>query len=252
MPLQQSLPIFELKQVTHHFDSVTALIDINLKIFPGERVGLIGSSGAGKSTLLRLLNGSLFASQGEVLTFHCDLATLSARRLRQVQRQIGTIDQQFNLVGNLAVIHNVNAGHLGKWPFWKALLSLLYPLEVETALAVLQKVGMADQWQQRTDQLSGGQQQRVALARVMVQDPLVILADEPISSLDQKLSQEVMEILLDFSLNYHKTLVTSLHSLDFARRYCDRLIGLRAGQIIFDLPPAQLNSDQVDCLYQLY
>ena len=250
--MHQSLPIFELKQVTHHFASIPVLIDINLKIFPGERVGLIGSSGAGKSTLLRLLNGSLFPSQGEVLTFHYNLATLSTRRLRQVQRQIGTIDQQFNLVGNLAVIHNVNAGHLGKWPFWKALLSLLYPLEVETALEVLQKVGIADQWQHRTDYLSGGQQQRVALARVIVQDPTVILADEPISNLDQELSREIMDILLDLSLNYHKTLVTSLHSLDFARRYCDRLIGLRSGQIVFDLSPTQLTSDQIDYLYQLH
>ena len=248
--MQQQSPVFQLTNVTHYFASIPTIVDISLKISPGERIGLIGSSGAGKSTLLRLLNGSLFPSRGEVLTFQHNLATLSAQRLRQVQRQIGTIDQQFNLVGNLAVIHNVNAGHLGKWPFWKALLSLLHPQEIETAFSVLQKVGIADQWQKRTDQLSGGQQQRVALARVMIQDPLVVLADEPISSLDQELSREIMEILFDFSLNYQKTLVISLHSLDFARRYCDRLIGLKAGQVIFDLPPAQLTSDQIESLYR--
>jgi phosphonate transport system ATP-binding protein len=244
-------PIFELKHVTQQFGSFRALEDINLQIYPGERVALIGSSGAGKSTLLRLLNGTLLPSQGEVWALDRNLARLSPRRLRQVQQQIGTIYQQFHLVDSLQVIHNVNAGHLGRWSFFKAVASLIFPLEVETAAKALARVGIPEKLYDRTDRLSGGQQQRVALARVLVQDPLAILADEPIASLDPELSREVMDLLRDMSQQGGKTLIISLHAVEFARSHCDRAIGLRQGRIAFDAPVEKVSEAAIAQLYRL-
>jgi phosphonate transport system ATP-binding protein len=244
-------PVFELRQVTQQFEHFLALDDVNLQIYPGERVALVGSSGAGKSTLLRLLNGTLLPSRGEVWVLGKNLSRLSSRQLRRVQRQIGTIYQQFHLVDSLQVIHNVNAGHLGHWSFWQAALSLIYPLEVKTATAALHRVGIPEKLYARTRQLSGGQQQRVAIARVLVQDPLAILADEPVSSLDPALSQEVMSLLRTLVQESGKTLVTSLHSVELARSHCDRIIGLRNGKILFDAPPTSISAEMIDALYRL-
>lgn len=244
-------PVFELRQVTQQFGHFVALDCITLQIYSGERVALVGPSGAGKSTLLRLLNGTLLPSQGEVWALGQNLRRLSSRQLRLVQRQIGTIYQQFHLVDSLRVIHNVNAGHLGRWSFWQAALSLVYPLEVKTAAAALHRVGIPEKLYARTDRLSGGQQQRVAIARVLVQDPLAILADEPVSSLDPALSQEVMELLQALVQESGKTLVTSLHSVELARSHCDRILGLRDGKILFDAPPASVSAAMIDALYRL-
>lgn len=248
--MQDSTPIFELKGVTQQFGSFCALQEVNLQIFPGERMALIGASGAGKSTLLSLLNGTLLPSQGEVWVLGRNLSCLSSRRLRQVQQQIGTVYQSLQLVDSLRVIHNVNAGHLGRWPVWKAALSLIYPLEVERAAKALARVGIPEKLYARTDQLSGGQQQRVAIARVLVQDPVAILADEPIASLDPQLSQEVMNLLRDLVENAGKTLVISLHSLEFARSHCQRLVGLQEGKILFDAPVEAVSDEMIAALYQ--
>lgn len=245
------LPVLELRQVTHRFDRFLALSDLNLQIHPGERVALVGSSGAGKSTLLRLLNGTLLPTQGEVWALGYSLHRLSGGQLRRVQRQIGTIYQQFHLVDNLPVIHNVNAGHLGYWSFWKAALSLVYPLEIETVSNALQRVGIPEKLYERTDRLSGGQQQRVAIARVLVQNPLVILADEPVSSLDPELSREIMELLCDLVQESGKTLIVSLHSIELAKMYCDRIVGLREGRILFDVSSEQLSEAVIAELYRL-
>lgn len=243
------IPVFELKQVSQQFGQLSALTNVSLQIYPGERVALVGSSGAGKSTLLRLLNGSVRSTQGEVWAMGRNLSQLNSKRLRQVQRQIGTIYQQLNLVDNLRVIHNVNAGHLGRWSFLKALASLIVPLEVETAVKALSQVGIAEKLYERTDRLSGGQQQRVAIARVLVQNPLVILADEPIASLDPELSREIMDLLQ--AQQADRTLVISLHDVDFARSHCDRMIGLRQGQILFDAAPHQVSPELIADLYRL-
>jgi len=244
-------PIFYLNQVALRFGQFSALENITLQISPGEKVALVGASGAGKSTLLSLLNGSLQPSQGEVKLLGRNLSGLNQHARRKVQRQIGTIYQQFHLVDNLRVIHNVNAGHLGRWSFWQAALSLVWPLEVETATAALTRVGIPEKLYDRTDRLSGGQQQRVAIARVLVQDPVVILADEPISSLDPERSREVMDLLRDLSEQTGKTLVTSLHDIAFARSHCDRIIGLRHGRLFFDRPSAAVTEDLVGELYRI-
>lgn len=245
----QEAPIFELKNVSQQFGRYCAIANINLQIYAGERVALVGSSGAGKSTLINLLNGTLRPTGGEVWVLGKNLANLKSHSLRQVQRQVGTIYQQFHLVDNLRVIHNVNAGHLGRWSFWKAAVSLIYPLEVETAAKALMQVGIGEKLYERSDRLSGGQQQRVALARVLVQNPAAILADEPISNLDPERSREIIHLLCQNSQTQGKTLVTSLHAFEYARSYFQRLVGLRQGRILFDAPPQAVSAAMVEQLY---
>jgi len=249
--INSSVPIFELKNVTQQFGSFQSLVDINLQIQAGDRVALVGSSGAGKSTLISLLNGTLLPTQGEVWVLGRNLAQLRPKVLRQVQRQIGTVYQQFHLVDNLRVIHNVNAGHLGRWSFLKAAASLLVPMDVETAFKALAQVGIPEKLYERTDKLSGGQQQRVAIARVLVQNPTAILADEPISSLDPERSREIMDLLRQLSQDTGKTLVTSLHAIEFARSHYQRIIGLRQGRILFNTPAEALSDSMIEELYHL-
>ena len=242
-------PVFELKNVSKQFGKFQSLVDINLQIHAGDRVALVGSSGAGKSTLISLLNGTLLPSRGEVLVLGHNLARLRPQSRRQTQRQIGTIYQQFHLVDNLQVIHNVNAGHLGHWSLLKAAVSLIWPLEIKTAAQALAQVGIPEKLYDRTDQLSGGQQQRVAIARILVQNPTAILADEPISSLDPERSREIMDLLRHLSQETGKTLVTSLHALEFARSHYQRLIGLRQGRVLFDTSSTTLSPAMVKALY---
>ncbi len=250
--MSQVTPVLELRGVTQQFDSVSpVLLNINLQIYPGERVALVGPSGAGKSTLIRLLNGTLRPNQGEVWALDRNLCRLNPLKLRHVQRQIGTVYQQFHLVDNLRVIHNVNAGHLGRWSLFQAIASLVWPLEVETAALALKQVGIPEKLYARTAQLSGGQQQRVALARVLVQNPAVIFADEPIASLDPEHSREIMDLLRDLGQRWGKTLVISLHAIEFARSHCQRIVGLRQGRILFDAPVAAVSPEMIKALYEL-
>ncbi len=252
-------PVLALENVTCRFGSVVALQSVSLCVQQGDRVALVGPSGAGKSTLLSLLNGSLSPTTGSVKVLGRSLQTLPSRQRRQLQRQVGTIYQQQHLVTNLSVIHNVNAGHLGRWPLWKALWSLLWPQQVQVAQQALAQLGLADKLYAPTDRLSGGQQQRVAMARVLVQDPAIILADEPVASVDPARSHDMMQQLLalgETSLDGHKasrnrTLLVSLHDVALARTYCDRIIGLRQGQLMFDLPSAEVTDAQLASLYEL-
>lgn len=243
-------PIFELKNVTKQFGNFACIQKINLKIYPGERVALVGSSGAGKSTLINLLNGTVRPTTGEVWVLGQNIASLKSASVRQIQKQIGTIYQQFHLVDNLQVIHNVNAGHLGRWSFWQAAISLVYPLEVATAIRALTQVGIAEKIYERCGVLSGGQQQRVAIARVVVQDPVAILADEPIASLDRERSREIIQLLCQMNAKLDKTLVTSLHDLEIARNYYQRIIGLQEGRVLFDCAAKLVTSEMVDELYK--
>ncbi|WP_009632950.1 phosphonate ABC transporter ATP-binding protein [Synechocystis sp. PCC 7509] len=242
-------PIFELKNVTKQFGNFSSIKKINLKIYPGERVALLGSSGAGKSTLINLLNGTVRPTSGEVWVLGKNLA-LKPATVRQIQRQIGTIYQQLHLVDNLQVIHNVNAGHLGRWTFWQAAFSLVFPLEVATATRALTQVGIAEKLYQRCGVLSGGQQQRVAIARVLVQNPAVILADEPIASLDPERSREIIQLLCQLNTQLNKTLVTSLHDWEVARNYYQRIVGLSGGEVLFDSPANLVTLEMVDGLYK--
>jgi phosphonate transport system ATP-binding protein len=237
--------------VSKAFDGFYALRDVDLEIGAGEQVALVGPSGAGKSTLIGLLNGAMSPTEGEVRVLGHDLSRLRPRARRSVQRRVGTIYQQFYLTDSLRVIHNVNAGHLGRWSLLKALASLVWPLDAKQALDALAQVGIPEKLYARTGQLSGGQQQRVALARVLVQDPTVILADEPISSLDPERGREIMDLLRDLSRQRGKTLVTSVHAFHFARSHFDRVVGLREGRVLFDCAAGDVTPEMVEGLYRI-
>ena len=171
-------PALQLDGVTVRYGTRTVL-DASFTVDPGEKVALVGPSGAGKSTALGLANGSITPSSGTVTTLGTDLGVASRRRVRTVRARIGTVHQRLDLIGPLAAIHNVNAGHLGRWGLWRSLASLVRPLEVETAHAAMARLGIEELAATRTERLSGGEQQRVALARIIVQDPALVLADEP-------------------------------------------------------------------------
>jgi phosphonate transport system ATP-binding protein len=164
---------------------------------------------------------------------------------------VGTVYQDFRLVGSLRVVHNVSAGHLGRWPCWKALVSLAWPQERETARRALAQVGLADKLDATTAALSGGEQQRVALARVLVQDPQLVVADEPISSLDPARAREIMDLLRAACVKGGKTLVASCHTTAFARTHFGRAVGLRAGRIAFDCPSEELTDGMLRELYHI-
>lgn len=242
--------MYELRQVRKVFDgSVVALDDLSLTIGRGEHVAFIGPSGAGKTTLFRLLNLTLRPTMGNVHLDGVDVSGLSGRDLRRARTRIGTIYQQHNLVGRLRVVHNVLAGNLGRWSTLTALASLVRPQGVTEAEGALIKVGIPDKLFARTHELSGGQQQRVAIARVLVQDPDVILADEPVSSVDPTLAVSIVTLLRDLSNESRKTLLMNLHSVELALDFFPRVIGIRDGRVYFDLSPDKITRDLLDDLY---
>ena len=243
--------VISLRDVSVRYGATLALQGIDLELGRGERVALAGPSGAGKSTLLGLLNATLTPASGAVEVLGRDLAHLRPRRLREVQARVGTVPQQFDLVGPLRVVHNVNAGRLATWSSAKAAWSLISPREVSGAAAALARVGIAEKLYERTDQLSGGQQQRVAVARALMQEPAILLADEPIASLDPGRSLEVMDLLRRLSDESGMTLVVSLHAFEYARSHCDRVVGLREGRIVFDAPTPAVTDAMVAALYRI-
>jgi phosphonate transport system ATP-binding protein len=178
-----------------------------------------------------------------------DVETLHGKQLRQARRKIGTVYQQHNLIPRLKVIHNVLAGQLGRWSTLRSLASLAKPHDGELAHKALDQVGIPEKLFDRTDELSGGQQQRVAIARVLVQDPEVVLADEPVSSVDPTLASTIVRLLIDISRDTGKTLVVSLHSVDLALAYFPRVIGIRNGTIAFDLSPEKISDAMLEELY---
>lgn len=247
---EQPGPALALREVTVRYGARTVL-DASLSVAHGQKVALVGPSGAGKSTVLGLANGSVIPTTGTVTTLGTDLGGASRRRLREVRAGIGTVHQRLDLVGPLPAIHNVNAGNLGRWGLWKSLASLVRPLEADVARAAMARLGIEDLASTRTERLSGGEQQRVALARIIVQDPALVLADEPISSLDPQRARVVMGLLADVVADGDRSLLVSLHDFDIARGMCDRVIGLRQGRVAFDLPATEVTDRHRDELYRL-
>jgi phosphonate transport system ATP-binding protein len=241
--------VYELTDVRKEFGGLVALDGVSLTIGRGEHVAFIGPSGAGKTTLFRILNLTLTPTGGTLRLDGADVAALSPTELRRARRRIGTIYQQHNLVGRLRVVHNVLAGNLGRWSPTTALASLVRPREVEVAARALTQVGIPDKLWARTDELSGGQQQRVAIARVLVQDPDVILADEPVSSVDPGLAVSIVTLLREISRESRKTLLMNLHSVELALAWFPRIVGIRDGRVLFDLPAAKVDAERLEALY---
>lgn len=226
-----------------------AVNGVDLAIGKGERVAFIGPSGAGKTTLFRMLNCTLRPTAGRLWIDGEDTSCLHGKRLRQVRRRIGTIYQQHNLVPRLKVVHNVLAGKLGSWSLGRSLISLMRPSDIDLAHEALSRVGIAEKIFSRTDELSGGQQQRVAIARVLVQDPEVILADEPVSSVDPTLAMSILNLLLNISEETRKTLLVNLHSTHLALSFFSRIIGIKGGATLFDSSPREVTEETLAQLY---
>jgi phosphonate transport system ATP-binding protein len=242
--------VYELANVRKVFaDGVAALDGISLSVGRGEHVAFIGPSGAGKTTLFRVLNLTLRPTTGRMVLDGVDVATLSGAELRRARMHIGTVYQQHNLVGRLRVVHNVLAGNLGRWSMATAIASLVRPQGVAAAERALAEVGIPEKLFARTDELSGGQQQRVAIARVLVQNPHVILADEPVSSVDPAVAVAIVTLLRDLSNEYRKTLLMNLHSVELALRYFPRIVGIRDGRMVFDLPAEGISPQLLAELY---
>ena len=242
--------MIRLEQLSHRFANGTqALQDISLNLDSRHFTVLIGPSGAGKSTLLRVLNGLIRPSQGQVWIGNTELTSASPAQVRVMRRQVGMVFQQFNLVKRLSALENVLLGRLGYRALWRSLLKTIPKTELELAMQVLDRVGMADFAWQRADTLSGGQQQRVGIARALAQEPKIILADEPISALDPKSSEQVMEILRSIHEQEGLTVIANLHFLGTVREYADRVVGLQKGQVIFDGGVHQLTDEVVRQLY---
>lgn len=228
-------PMIQLKDVTKIYpNGVKGLKDVNLDIDKGEFVVVVGLSGAGKSTLLRSINRLQDISEGDILIDGKSITKAKGKDLRMIRRDIGMIFQSFNLVKRSSVLRNVLTGRVSYYPTWKTTFNLFTKEDKQKAYEALQRVDLADKVYTRADQLSGGQQQRVAIARVLTQDPKIILADEPTASLDPQTSRRVMHDLKMLNEEYGMTVVANLHSVDLAKEFGDRVIGVRAGEIVYD------------------
>jgi len=240
-----------VEDLTRQYSGRRAVDGVSLKIERGSFVGVIGRSGAGKSTLLRLINRLADPSSGRILYDGRDVTGLTGRPLREWRTRCAMIFQQFNLVGRLDVMTNVLMGRLSHVPTHRALLRMWSDEDRAMALAALESFDMGEFAGQRADGLSGGQQQRVAIARALVQEPEILLADEPVASLDPRNTRLVMDALAAVNRRYGITVLCNLHSLDLARAYCDRLVGLAAGRVVCEGGPFDLTEDVARRLYGL-
>ncbi|MED4224704.1 phosphonate ABC transporter ATP-binding protein [Neobacillus cucumis] len=239
----------EANNLTKHFERKIALSSLSFTIKQGELIALIGPSGAGKTTLLNSIAGLVPISGGELLIDGQPLSTFKKGKV--FAKKVGVIRQQFDLIGPLAVIHNVLAGKLSDWGTFKSLFSLLITQEKDIALKALKRVGLPEKAYEITSTLSGGEQQRVAMARLLVQKPEVILADEPVASLDPARADDILAMLTKIAAEENQTLITSLHSVEYARKYFNRIISMKNGEIFFDLPTEQVSDELLAELYQI-
>ncbi|MBK7017918.1 MAG: ATP-binding cassette domain-containing protein [Sulfuritalea sp.] len=240
--------------VTHqlgleHANGLRALRGLDLRLADGERVAVIGPSGAGKTSLIRLLGCALRPTTGRIGVLGANPWQLSARELRRLRARIGTIHQAPPIPPRLRVITAILAGRLGSWPAWKGLASLLYPADIAGARAALARLDLADRLFDRCDRLSGGQLQRVGIARVLYQQPRLILADEPVSALDPVLADAAIGQIIADAEQRGTTVLASLHAVDLALKWFPRVIGLRNGEVAFDLPAGEVGSGMLSELY---
>tara|TARA_B100000427_G_scaffold203201_1_gene168984 strand:- start:355 stop:1101 length:747 start_codon:yes stop_codon:yes gene_type:complete len=240
-----------IKSLVKEFDNTKALDQLTLEIHDGEMVGIIGKSGAGKSTLLRLINRLIEPTSGSIQYNEIDISNLKGKKLKNWRSNCAMIFQQFNLIDRLDVLTNVLSGTLGNSFNILKLLKIYNNSEKIDALRHLHNLDLSDKALQRVETLSGGQQQRVAIARAMMQKPKILLADEPISSLDPKNSKVVMDDIKKINKEEGIMAICNLHSLEVAKEYCERIIGLSEGRIVFDGNPSELTQELSEQLYDL-
>lgn len=248
-PAHDPSPAFELRAAGVHAGGRAILDRIELGAKPGERLALIGPSGAGKTTVLRLLGASVWAHAGQTRVLGRDPRTLGGRALRHHRRRIGFLRQQDNLIEPLRVAHNVLMGRLGHWSTLRSALNLIWPRDLERARAALRQVELEHRLWALPDELSGGERQRVAMARIVVQQPDLILADEPTSALDIRLGAQIIDRLLALARERAATLVVSLHSLDMLQRGFDRVVALRDGRVHWQGPPEAVDQATLRDVY---
>ena len=228
---------------------VKALDDVNLEIEQGEFVAVIGLSGAGKSTLIRTVNKMIDINAGKLTVNGVDVSSLKGKELRKFRRKIGMVFQSFNLVNRTSVLNNVLSARVPDMSFFRTLFGLFSKEDKVQALEALDKVGILDKAYIRADQLSGGQMQRVALARTLAQNPEIILADEPVASLDPVMADVVMEDFKRINKEMNITIVINIHHVDLALQYADRVVGIRAGKIVFDGKTKDVDRDKLKFIY---
>lgn len=241
--------VFALEHVSKAFGRVEALRDVTFRIAAGERVAIIGPSGAGKTTLFRLLAAVIKPTQGTVQALGHDTRGLRGGALRRLRRDIGILYQNDNLIPHLRVVHNVLMGRLGRWFLPRALLSLFWPQDLDAARNALAEVELGDKLWSMPGELSGGQQQRVAIARLMVQKPQVMLADEPVSQLDMRLGREIIELLSNAASRLGTTLLVNLHTLELLHGHFSRVIAIRDGKLFWQGKPGDMSRELLLDLY---
>lgn len=241
-----------ITELHKYYAKLHVLRGLNLSVTQGECVILLGANGCGKSTLMRCLNGLAPHDQGNIQILGEPLTHLSSAQLRRLRQKIGVVFQQFNLVQNVSVFQNVLYGALGQQRLGLLTsLACFATVELrERAMAALERVGLAHKAQADCRALSGGQQQRVAIARTLMQDAEIIIADEPVASLDPKAGREIMDLLLDVVAERGMTVLCTLHQLELAQQYGDRIVGMKAGRIVLDAPRQQVALDDMQQLYQ--
>jgi phosphonate transport system ATP-binding protein len=239
----------QVTSLTKAFASNIAVNNVSFSVPEPQMIGVIGRSGAGKSTLLRMLNRLTDATSGEVMIDGRNILHLQGKEKRAWQRDCAMIFQQFNLVPRLDVVTNVMLGRLNSHSLVKSIFKVFSKTDIEDAMAALDRLGIAEKALERVENLSGGQQQRVAIARGLMQQPRMILADEPIASLDPLSAEVVMKSLREIHDRDNLTVICNLHTLDTARTYCTRVIGMRGGEVVFDGPASELTSEAAREIY---
>lgn len=247
------MPILELKNVSKNYNNTTkALRDVSLTFEAGEFVSVIGPSGAGKSTLLRCINRLVDPTGGSIICEECDITRIKGNELRRVRTKIGMIFQHYNLVNRLSVIENVLHGRLGHKSTLSGAVGIFTEDEKERAFAIIDKLGLTEQAYKRCDALSGGQKQRVGIARALMQQPSLILCDEPIASLDPSSAKVIMDYLREINQTMGITCIINLHQVDVALKYCSRIIGVTAGRVVYDGPSSGITDKILHEIYQSY
>ncbi len=227
----------------------TALSDVTLAVPKGQIMGLIGPSGAGKSTLIRCINRLVEPTSGKVLLGDTDLVRLGKSDLRRQRRRIGMIFQEYALVERLTVMENVLSGRLGYVPFWRSFLRKYPASDIERAYRLLDRVGLMEHADKRADALSGGQRQRVGIARALAQEPELLLVDEPTASLDPKTSRQIMRLLTEICAERNLPAIVNIHDVPLAQQFMQRIVGLRAGRVVFDGTPEELTESALTDIY---